>query len=106
MIQSRGKVMPSKASKNVNQSIIMVAQSRTISYDDLMKLPKAQLIKEMLTIPENRTRFILDVDEQTQQGKDLVAVMNRLQSGDPNATRAVSEILASLACLVTGAPVD
>jgi ABC-type phosphate transport system auxiliary subunit len=65
-----------------------------------MKVPKAQLIKDKLTVPENRTRFILDIDNQTQRGKDIIALMNRLQAEDPKANKAVDEILAALADLV------
>ncbi len=88
-------VPPKKA-----QPTLVITQSQRISYDELMKRPKAQLIKELLTVPDNQTRFVLDVVDQTQQGKDIIAVMNRLHAADPNALKAVSGILGSLARLV------
>ena len=83
---------------------LVVTQSQRISYDELMKRPKAQLIKDMLTVPDNSTRFVLDVVDQTQQGKDIITLMNRLDAADPNTLTAVSEILGSLARLIAERP--
>jgi hypothetical protein len=101
--QAGGKV---NVPRQKTQPTLVVTQSQKISYDELMKRPKAQLIKELLTVPDNRARFVLDVVDQTRQGKDIITLMNRLEAADPNTLKAVSEILGSLARIVAECPSD
>ncbi len=64
--------------------------------DELMKLPKAQIIRSV-AVPENKARFIVDVDNRTARGKGIIALMQSLVDGDAAASRAVTEILGALA---------
>ncbi len=74
------------------------------SYDDLMKLPKAQIIRNM-SIPANKTRFIVDVNNKTKKGKTIIALMESLRDGDAAAIKKVTEILEDLASMVAKKPI-
>ncbi len=77
-------------------STITVIEADTRSYDELMKPPKAQLVREMV-VPANKRRFIIDVDDQTRKGKRIIALLESLRDGDKAAIKEVAEVLESLA---------
>jgi len=85
-------------------STITVAEGDKRPFDDLMKLPKAQIIREM-SIPENKTRFVVDVNNKTKKGKTIIALMESLRDGDAAAIKKVTETLESLATMVAKKPV-
>jgi hypothetical protein len=80
-------------------STITVAEGDKRTYDALMKLPKAQIIRDM-SIPENRTRFIVDVNNKTKKGKTIIALMESLRDGDAAAIKKLTETLEDLATMV------
>jgi hypothetical protein len=84
-------------------STIRVAEADKRPYDALMKLPKAQIIREM-SIPENKTRFMVDVNNKTKKGKRIIAVMESLRDGDAAAIKKVTETLEALATMVAKKP--
>jgi hypothetical protein len=75
---------------------VSVVEGDTRSYDELMKPPKAQLVRQM-AIPANKRRFIIDVDNRTRKGKRIIALMESLRDGDKAAIKKVTEILETLA---------
>lgn len=79
--------------------VITVAQADKTPHDELMKLPKAQILRNM-SAPPNTARFILDVDNQATLGKKIIALMDSLGSGDPGTVKTVGEILGALANIV------
>ncbi len=84
-------------------STITVAEADKRPYDDLMKLPKAQIIRDM-SIPENKTRFMVDVNNKTKKGKTIIALMESLRDGDAAAIKKVTEALEAQATMVTKKP--
>jgi hypothetical protein len=84
-------------------STITVTEGDKRTYDELMKLPKAQIIRGM-SIPENKTRFMVDVNNKTKKGKSIIAVMESLRNGDAAAIKKVSETLEALATIVAKKP--
>ena len=82
---------------------ITVADGDKRPYDDLMKLPKAQIIRNM-SIPENKTRFMVDVSNSTKKGKRIIALMEALRDGDAAAIKKVTEVLEDLAGTVAKKP--
>jgi len=82
---------------------ITVAEGDKTPHDDLMKLPKAQIIRDM-SIPENKTRFMVDVNNETKKGKQIIALMESLRDGDAAAIKKVTETLEALATIVTKKP--
>jgi hypothetical protein len=93
--------MPEKGASGSSapRPTVTVADGDIRSYDDLMKLPKAQIVRTM-SAPENKARYIVDVDKQTSLGKKIIALMDSLRSEDMVAIRAVSEILGALGNMV------
>jgi len=79
---------------------ITVIDGDKTPHDELMKLPKAQIVRSM-AIPENKTRFMVDVDNRTTQGKGIIALMGSLRDGDTAAIKTVTEILGALAGMLT-----
>lgn len=79
--------------------IITVVEGDKTPHDELMKLPKAQVLRNMAA-PENKTRFMVDVDSRTKQGKNIIALMESLCNGDTALIKTVAEILGALAGLV------
>jgi hypothetical protein len=77
---------------------ITVVQGDKRPSEDLMKLPKAQIVREM-SIPENRTRFMMDVNNQTKKGQRIIALMESLSDGDVAAIKKVTETLEGLATM-------
>ena len=88
---------------SVAVSTITVAEGDKRTYDELMKLPKAQIIRGMST-PENKTRFLVDVNNKTKKGKTIIALMESLRYGDAAAIKKVTEALESLAITVAKKP--
>ncbi len=84
-------------------STITVAEGEKRTYDALMKLPKAQIIRDM-SIPGNRKRFIVDVNNKTKKGKTIIALMESLRDGDAAAIKKVTETLEALATMVAKKP--
>jgi hypothetical protein len=84
-------------------STITVAEADRRSYDDLMKLPKAQIIREM-SIAENKRRFMVDVNNKSKKGKTIIALMESLRDGDAAAIKKVTESLEALATMVAKKP--
>ena len=84
-------------------STITVTEGDKRTYDQLMKLPKAQIIRGM-SIPENKTRFMVDVNSKTKKGKTIIALMESLRDGDAAAIKKVSETLEALATIVAKKP--
>jgi hypothetical protein len=92
----------SNASPTVAQIITVVEGDKT-PHDELMKLPKAQIVRSM-AVPENKTRFLVDVDNQTTRGKMIVALMETLCDGNAAAINTVTGILEALAGMVVEKP--
>jgi hypothetical protein len=92
------KGKPAPASPSRPKTITVIRGERT-SHDELMKLPKAQIVRNM-AIPENRVRYLIDVDDRTKQGTRIIALMDKLCDNDANALTTVSEILGALANMV------
>jgi hypothetical protein len=84
-------------------STITVAEGDKRTYDALMKLPKAQIIRDM-SIPENKTRFMVDVNNKTKKGKTIIALMESLRDGDAAAIKKVTEALEAVATMVAKKP--
>jgi hypothetical protein len=84
-------------------STITVVEGDKRPYDDLMKLPKAQIIRE-ISIPGNKTRFIVDVNNKTKKGKTIIALMESLRDGNAAAIKKVTETLEALATMVAKKP--
>ncbi|MDQ1239742.1 MAG: hypothetical protein QG577_1928 [Thermodesulfobacteriota bacterium] len=84
-------------------STIKVIDGDRTPHDQLMKLPKAQIIRQM-SIPDHTTRFIVDVDNQTKPGKRIIALMESLRDGNATTTKIVTEILGALANVVDKKP--
>jgi len=84
-------------------STIKVIDADKTPHDQLMKLPKAQIIRQM-SLPDNATRFIVDVDNQTKVGKKIIALMESLRDGNKTTTKMVVEILGALANAVEKKP--
>jgi hypothetical protein len=80
-------------------STVTVAEGDKRTYEALMKLPKAQIIRDM-SIPENKTRFMVDVNNKTKKGKSIIALMQSLRDGDAAAIKKVTETLEALATMV------
>ena len=78
---------------------IMVVDGDKRPSEELMKLPKAQIVRE-ISIPKDRTRFMVDVDNQSKQGKRIISLMESLRDGNAAATKTVTEILGALAEMV------
>ena len=91
------KPAPAPASR---PTTITVVEADRTPHDDLMKLPKAQIVRT-LAIPEHRSRYLIDVDNQTKQGKRIIALMDSLCENDRNTVATVAEILGALARMVT-----
>lgn len=83
----------------VAEPTITVVEGDKRSPEELMKLPKAQIVREMST-PKDRTRFMVDVDSQSKQGKRIISLMESLLDGNAAATKTVTEILGALAGMV------
>jgi hypothetical protein len=90
------------ASKTVAQTITVVEGDKR-PVDELMKLPKAYIVRDM-AIPENKTRFMVDVNNRTQKGQRIIALMESLRDGDAAAVKKVTETLEGLATLVAKKP--
>jgi hypothetical protein len=88
---------------SVAVSTITVSEVDKRPHDDLMKLPKAQIIRDM-SIPENKTRFMVDVNNKSKKGKTIIALMESLRDGDAAAIKKVSETLEALATIVAEKP--
>lgn len=84
-------------------STITVAEGDKRPYDALMKLPKAQIVREM-SIPEDKIRFMVDVNNKSKKGKTIIALMESLRDGDTNAIKKVTETLEALATAVAKKP--
>jgi len=69
------------------------------SSEQLMKLPKGEIVRH-IAIPENISRFVVDLDNRSKQGKSIIALMESLRDGNAAAIKAVTEILGSLAGMV------
>jgi hypothetical protein len=82
---------------------LMVLEGDKRSSEELMKLPKAQVVREM-SIPEDRTRFMVDVNNQTKKGQRIIALMEGLRDGDAAAIKKVTETLEGLVTLVAKKP--
>ena len=95
---------PAPAPPSRPAAITVVEADRT-PHDDLMKLPKAQIVRT-LAIPEHRSRYLIDVDNQTKQGKSIIVLMNSLCENDRNNVATVAEILGALARIVTKTPIS
>lgn len=78
---------------------ITVLEADKRPHDELMKLPKAQILREM-AVPENKTRFMVDVDNQTAQGKQIIGLMEFFGRGDAVTIKTFTEILRALAGMV------
>jgi len=104
-LEAKGAEVTKKAARAsaVAASTITVAEGDKRPYDDLMKLPKAQIISEM-SIPENKTRFMVDVNNKTKKGKTIIALMESLRDGDAAAIKKVTETLEALATMVANKP--
>ncbi len=88
----------SRASAAVVSTITVIEADNTPS-NEMMKLPKAQIIRQM-SIPDNKTRFFVDVDNRTKQGKQIIALMDSLREGNTTALKTVTDILGALAGMV------
>jgi hypothetical protein len=53
-----------------------------------------------MTAPENKTRFMVDVDNATPHGKGIIGLMEFLCHADPATNEALAEILSGLAKLM------
>ncbi len=95
---AEGAKKAGRASTTVAPTITVVEADKRPS-DELMKLPKAQIIRTMVA-PENKTRFVIDVDNRTTKGKGIIALLESLRDGDVAALKAFSEILGALAGMV------
>lgn len=84
-------------------STIKVVDADRTPHDQLMKLPKAQILRQM-SIPDNVTRFVVDVDNQTKVGKKIIALMESLRDGNKTTTKVVIEILGALATAIEKKP--
>jgi hypothetical protein len=82
---------------------ITVAEADKRPYDALMKLPKAQIIRE-ISAPENKTRFMVDVNNKSKKGRAIIALMESLRDGDRAAIKKVTEALEALATTVAKKP--
>jgi hypothetical protein len=82
---------------------ITVVQGDKRPSEELMKLPKAQIVREMST-PEDRTRFVVDVNNRTKKGQRIIAFMESLGDGDAAAIKKVTETLEGLATMVAKKP--
>jgi hypothetical protein len=89
---------PERASGSTAQTISVLDGDKT-PREELMKTPKAYVIDKM-AIPVDKTRFLLDVDNQTTQGKQIIALMEGLRDGDVAALKAFTEILGALSMIV------
>lgn len=69
----------------------------------LMKLPKAEIIRNM-AIPENKTRFMVDIDNESKQGKRIIALMENLRDGNAAVAKTVTEILSALSTMAIMKP--
>lgn len=105
----RPEIKGAEASKKAGRvsapavSTITVVEGDTRPYEDLMKPPKAQIVRQMV-IPANKRRFIIDVDNQTRKGKRIIALMESLRDGDKAAIEKVTQILGTLASMGTKKP--
>ena len=99
---SEGAKQSGRASA-VTVSTITVAEGDKRTYDELMKLPKAQIIRDM-SIPENKTRFMVDVHNKSKKGKAIIALMESLCEGDAAAIKKVTETLEAIATMVGNKP--
>jgi len=104
-LEAKGAEGTKKAARAsvVAASTITVAEGDKRPYDDLMKLPKAQIIREM-SIPEDKTRFLVDVNSKTKKGKTIISLMESLRDGDAVAIKKVTEALEALATMVAKKP--
>lgn len=84
---------------------ITVGEADHRSSGELMKLPKAEILRNM-AIPENKTRFVLDIDNQSKQGKRIISLMENLRDGNVAATGTVTEVLAALSIMATTKPIS
>lgn len=91
------KLVPAPSAR---RPVITVVEGDKTPHDELMKLPKAQILRNM-SAPPNTARFVLDVDNQGTLGKKIIALMDSLGTGDPGAIKTVSEILGALANIVS-----
>jgi hypothetical protein len=82
---------------------ITVVEGDKRSSEELMKLPKAQIVREM-SISEDRTRFMVDVDNQSKQGKRIITLMESLCDGNAAAIKTITGILEALAGMVAEKP--
>lgn len=94
--------------RNTARSALAVPMMTVVEGDkrpseDLMKLPKAQIVRNIV-VPVNKTRFIVDVDNQSKQGKRIIALMESLRDGNLAVTKTVAEILGALAGMVAENP--
>ncbi len=68
-----------------------------------MKLPKHKLSGKCL-FPKIRTRFMVDVNNQTKKGQRIIALMESLNDVYAAAIKKVTETLEGLASMVTKKP--
>jgi len=101
--ETKEEAGPQKTQGASSASTIAVLEGDKTPHDELMKLPKAQIIRSM-AVPENKARFMVDVDKQSIQGKRIIALMERLRDGDAVLTETVAEILGALANIAAKAP--
>jgi dihydroorotate dehydrogenase len=100
---TKGATKAAHAAKTAIQTVT-VAEADKTPHDELMKLPKAQIVREKMSIPENKTRFMVDVNNKTKKGKTIIALMESLRDGDAAAIEKVTEALEALATVVAKKP--
>jgi hypothetical protein len=101
--QKKGAEATKKSGRAVAVPTIIVVEGDKRPSEELMKLPKAQIIRNM-AIAENKTRFMVDVDSQSKQGKRIIALMESLRDGNAAAIKTVTGILEALAGVVAEKP--
>jgi hypothetical protein len=103
--EAKGAEAPKKGGRAtaVRVPTITVVEGDKRPSDELMKLPKAYLVRDM-AIPEDKTRFMVDVNNQTKKGQRIIALMESLRDGDAAAIKRVTETLEELATLVAKKP--
>jgi len=99
---AEGAKKAGSVSKTVARTIKVVEGDKRPS-DELMKLPKAQIIREM-SVPEDMKRFMVDVNNKTKKGKTIIALLERLRDGDAAAIKEVTKTLEDLATMMAKKP--
>jgi hypothetical protein len=100
---TKGSEGTKKSGRAASVPTITVVQGDKRPSEELMKLPKAQIVREM-SVPEDRTRFVVDVNNRTKKGQRIIALMESLSDGDASAIKKVTETLEGLASMVTKKP--